>query len=187
MFPPRVEDYPPEGHLARFVAEIVERLDLGSPAAAYSDRDSMQYHPSMMVALLFYGYAAGTFSSRKLEQATYYSIAYRYICSDTNPDHDSINSFRKRFLEEPGGLFEQILVMAHAMGVLKMGTVSLDGTKIKANASMEKELDMEAGAQGREAHTQGGKGAYASGGGGRQREARRHRRSQGVGESPQAS
>ena len=140
MLPARVEDYVPEGHLARFVVEIVEQLDLSNMTAAYSGRGSMPYHPSMMVALLFYGYSTGTFSSRKLEQATYDSMAYRYICANTNPDHDSINSFRKRFLKDLGGLFEQILATAHAMGVLKMGTVSLDGTKIKANASRRKNL-----------------------------------------------
>lgn len=141
MLPAKVDDYVPEGHLARFVVEIVGQLDLSDLTAAYSGRGSKAYHPSMMVALLFYGYATGTFSSRKLEQATYDSIAYRYICANNNPDHDSINSFRKRFLEQLEGLFEQILVTAHAMGVLKMGTVSLDGTKIKANASRRKNLN----------------------------------------------
>ena len=79
--------------------------------------------------MLFYRYSTGTFSSRKLEQATYDSMAYRYMCANANPDHDSINSFRKRFLKDLGGLFKQILATAHAMGVLKMGTVSLDGTE----------------------------------------------------------
>ena len=140
MLPARVDDYVPQGHLARFVVEIVAQLDLSDLTEAYSGRGSRAYHPSMMVALLFYGYATGTFSSRKLEQATYDSIAYRYICANNHPDHDSINSFRKRFLEQLEGLFGQILVMAHAMGILKMGTVSLDGTKIKANASRRKNL-----------------------------------------------
>ena len=141
MLPARVEDYVPEDHLARFVVEIVGQLDLSDLTEAYSGRGSRAYHPSMMVALLFYGYATGTFSSRRLEQATYDSIAYRYICANNHPDHDSINSFRKRFLEQLEGLFGQILVMAHAMGILKMGTVSLDGTKIKANASRRKNLN----------------------------------------------
>lgn len=83
----------------------------------------------------------GHFPSRRLEQATYDSIAYRYICANNHPNHDSINSFRKRFLEQLEGLFEQILVMAHAMGVLRMGMVSLDGTKIKANTSRRKNLN----------------------------------------------
>ena len=94
----------------------------------------------MLVALLFYGYATGVFSSRKLEKATYDSIAYRYICANTNPDHDTIASFSKRFLKELGALFVEILVIGQAMGLVKLGTVSLDGTKIKANASKHKAL-----------------------------------------------
>jgi len=94
----------------------------------------------MMLALLFYGYASGTFSSRKLEQATYDSIPYRYLCANHHPDHDSINAFRKRFLKELKGLFVDILVIAKTMGTLKLGTISLDGTKIKVNASKHKAL-----------------------------------------------
>jgi hypothetical protein len=82
----------------------------------------------------------GVFSSRKLEKATYDSIAFRYICANTNPDHDTIASFRKRFLKELEALFVEILVVAEAMGLVKLGTVSLDGTKIKANASKHKAL-----------------------------------------------
>ena len=100
IFPPCVQDYLPEGHLARFVVEIVEQLDLRQLSAVYSGKGSKPYHPAMLVALLFYGYATGVFSSRKLEKATYDSIAFRYICANTNPDHDTIASFRKRFLKE---------------------------------------------------------------------------------------
>jgi len=89
----------------------------------------------MMVALLFYAYATGVFSSRKIERATYDSVAFRYIAVNTHPDHDTIASFRKRFLKELKALFVQILLIAHEMGILKLGSVSLDGTKIKANAS----------------------------------------------------
>jgi len=95
------------------------------------------------VALLFYGYATGVFSSRKLEKATADSIAFRYICANTNPDHDTIASFRKRFLKELAPLFVEILLVAEAMGLLKLGNVSLDGTKIKANASKHKALSWE--------------------------------------------
>lgn len=94
----------------------------------------------MLLALLFYGYATGVFSSRKLEKATYDSMAFKYICASENPDHDTINSFRKRFSKEIEGLFVELLVLAEAMGLLKLGTVSLDGTKIKANASKHKAL-----------------------------------------------
>ncbi len=137
MFPPTIEEYLPEDHLARFVVEIVEQLDLRRLTEAYSGRGSAAYHPGMKVALLFYGYATGTFSSRKLEKATYDSVAYRYICANSNPDHDSINRFRKRFGKELGVLFVQILQIAGQIG---MGTVSVDGTKIKANASRHKAL-----------------------------------------------
>ena len=140
MFPASIEEYLPEDHLARFVVEIVEQLDLRHLVEAYSGRGSSAYHPAMMVALLFYGYATGTFSSRKLERATYDSIAYRYICANSNPDHDSINSFRKRFSRELEGLFVEVLEIAREMGMMKMGTVSLDGTKVKANASRHKAL-----------------------------------------------
>ena len=98
------------------------------------------YHPAMLVALLFYGYATGVFSSRKLEQATYDSVAFRYITGDEHPDHDTIASFRKRFLDELQGLFKQILVLAAALGTLRLGRVSLDGTKVQGNASKHKAM-----------------------------------------------
>jgi transposase len=140
IFPPCVQDYLPEDHLARFVVDIVEQLDLSQLSAVYSGRGSKPFHPALLVVLLFYGYATGIFSSRKLEKATYDSIAFRYICANTNPDHDTIASFRKRFLKELGALFVEILVVAEAMGLVKLGTISLDGTKIKANASKHKAL-----------------------------------------------
>jgi transposase len=140
IFPPCVQDYLPDDHLARFVVDIVEQLDLSHLSAVYSGRGSKPFHPALLVALLFYSYATGVFSSRKLEKATYDSIAFRYICANTNPDHDTIASFRKRFLKELEALFVEILVVAEAMGLVKLGTVSLDGTKIKANASKRKAL-----------------------------------------------
>ena len=143
ILPPSVQDYLPDDHLARFVVDIVEQLDVGHLSAVYSGRGSRPFHPAMLVALLFYGYSTGVFSSRKLEKATYDSIAFRYICANTNPDHDTIASFRKRFLKELGALFVDILVVGEAMGLLKLGTISLDGTKIKANASKHKALSWE--------------------------------------------
>jgi len=135
LMPPSLDDWVPENHLSRFVVDIVSRLDLSSIINAYAGRGSDAYPPSMMVALLFYAYATGVFSSRKIERATYDSVAFRYIAVNTHPDHDTIASFRKRFLKELKALFVQILLIAHEMGVLKLGSVSLDGTKIKANAS----------------------------------------------------
>lgn len=135
LMPPSVDDWVPENHLARFVVDIVSRLDLSTIKNGYAGRGSDAYPPSMMVALLFYAYATGVFSSRKIERATYDSVAFRYIAVNTHPDHDTIASFRRRFLKELKALFVQILLIAHEMGVLKLGSVSLDGTKIKANAS----------------------------------------------------
>jgi transposase len=143
MFPPSVQDYLPEEHLARFVVDIVEQLDLSHFVAAYAGTGSKPYHPAMLVALLFYGYATGVFSSRKLAQASYDSIAFRFICANTHPDHRTIADFRKRFLVELEALFVEILLVAQAMGLVKLGTVSLDGTKIKANASKHKALSWE--------------------------------------------
>lgn len=140
MFPATVQEYLPEDHLARFVVEIVDQLDLSHLVEAYAGTGSRAYHPAMLVALLLYGYATGVFSSRKLAQATYDSIAFRYICANTHPDHRTIADFRKRFLDELAALFTQVLLIAQAMGLVKLGTVSLDGTKIKANASKHKAL-----------------------------------------------
>ncbi len=143
LLPPSIEDWLPERHLARFVVEIVEQLDLSSLKESYAGRGSQPHNPAMLVALLFYGYAVGVFSSRKLERSTYDSVAFRYIAVNSHPDHDTIANFRKRFLKELTGLFVQILLVARQMGVLKLGNVSLDGSKIKANASKHKALSYE--------------------------------------------
>ena len=141
LLPPSLQDWLPEKHLARFIVDVVERLDLSQLESRYSGGGGKQpYHPALLLALLFYGYATGVFSSRKLEQASYDSVAFRYISADSHPDHDTIATFRKRFLKELEGLFVQMLVVAKAMGLFKLGTVSLDGTKIKANASKHKAL-----------------------------------------------
>ena len=135
LFPPSIQDWLPEVHLARFVVEIVSQLNLLPLAETYAGKGFKAYHPTILLSLLFYGYATGVFSSRKIEQATYDSVAFRFISANTHPDHDTIAAFRKRFLEELKPLFTQILMVAHEMGLLKLGKVSLDGTKIKANAS----------------------------------------------------
>lgn len=140
LLPPSMEDWLPQGHLARFIVEIVGQLDLASIKGAYAGRGSKAHHPEMLLALLFYGYATGVFSSRKLERVTYDSVAFRYIAANDHPDHDTIATFRKRFLAELNPLFVQILLIAQQMGVLKLGKVSLDGTKINANASKHRAL-----------------------------------------------
>jgi transposase len=143
LLPPSVQDWLPEGHLARFVVEVVEQLDLRSLKASYAGRGSQPYNPSMLLALLFYGYSTGVFSSRKLERSTYDSVAFRFIAANRHPDHDTIATFRKRFLKELSGLFVQILMIARQMNMLKLGSVSLDGSKVKANASKHKALSYE--------------------------------------------
>jgi transposase len=140
LLPPSLLEWLPEKHLARFVVEIVEQLNLQALKASYTGRGSQPYNPEMLVALLFYGYATGVFSSRQLERSTYDSVAFRYIAANTHPDHDTIATFRKRFLPHLTALFIEILKIGHQMGVLKLGTVSLDGSKVKANASRHKAL-----------------------------------------------
>lgn len=140
LMPPSVQDWLPENHLARFVVDIVSQLDVWPLVSAYAGRGSDAYSPGTLLALLFYGYATGVFSSRKMETATYDSVAFRFITANTHPDHDTIATFRKRFLEELKPLFAQILTIAHTMGVCKLGKISLDGTKVKANASKHKAL-----------------------------------------------
>ena len=140
LFPPSVQEWLPDDHLARFIVDVVEQLDLSALEQSYAGRGSDAHHPAMLVALLLYGYATGTFSSRALERASYDSIAVRYISANTHPDHDTINSFRKRFLKQIAEVFVQVLCYAQVMGILKLGTVSLDGTKLHANASRHKAM-----------------------------------------------
>lgn len=135
LFPPSVQEWLPQDHLARFVVDVVEQLDLSRIEDSYAGRGSDAHHPAMLTSLLVYGYATGTFSSRALERASYDSMAYRYITGNSHPDHDTINSFRKRFIKDIEAVFIQVLGYAQAMGMLKLGKVSLDGTKVHANAS----------------------------------------------------
>lgn len=140
LLPPSVDDWLPEDHLARFIVEVIDGLDVRALEKAYAGRGSAAYHPSVLLALLVYGYANGVFSSRKIERATYDSVAFRFIAAGAHPDHDTLASFRRRFLDELAGLFVQVLEMAREMKLLKLGTISLDGTKIKANASRHSAL-----------------------------------------------
>ena len=140
LLPPSVDEWLPEDHLARFIVEVVDGLDVSALEKAYAGRGSTAYHPTVLLALLIYGYANGVFSSRKIERATYDSVAFRYIAAGTHPDHDTLATFRRRFLDELAGLFVQVLEMAQEMKLLTLGTLSLDGTKIKANASRHSAL-----------------------------------------------
>ena len=140
LLPPSIQDWLPGDHLARFIADVVAKLDLSMIRAQYAGRGSEAYQPEMMIGLLFYGYATGVFSSRKLERATYDSVAFRFLTADQHPEHDTISDFRRRFLPELASLFEQILLIAGESGVLKVGRVSIDGSKVKANASKHSAL-----------------------------------------------
>jgi transposase len=140
LLPPSVDEWLPQRHLARFVVEVVERLDLSTIEKAYRGSGSASYHPAMLLSLLIYGYATRVFSSRALERATYDSVAFRFIAGNEHPDHDTIAVFRKRFLGQIEGLFVEVLKLARAMGMLKLGTVALDGTKLHANASRHSAL-----------------------------------------------
>jgi len=110
---------------------------------SYRGTGSAGYHPALLLGLLVYGYATGVFSSRKLERATYDSVAFRFIAANDHPDHDTIATFRRRFLKEIEALFVRVLEVAREMGLLKLGTVALDGTKIHANASRHSALSYE--------------------------------------------
>ena len=135
LLPPSVDEWLPSDHLARFVVEVIERLDLSDLANQYAGRGSAAHHPAVLLGLLVYGYASGVHSSRKIERATYDSVAFRYVAANTHPDHDTLATFRRRFLKEVEALFVQVLVLAREMKLLKLGHIALDGTKIKANAS----------------------------------------------------
>jgi transposase len=143
LLPPSVDEWLPQRHLARFVVELIEQLDLSGMERAYRGSGSACYHPGMLLGLLVYGYASGVFSSRKLERASYDSVAFRFIAANDHPDHDTIAAFRRRFLKEIATLFVQVLTLARESGLLKLGTVALDGTKIQANASRHSALSHE--------------------------------------------
>ena len=128
------EALPPQ-HLARFVVDITSQLDLSKIYGRYAPVGGEAIAPEILLGLLFYGYATGVFSSRKIEKATYESIPFRYIAGGLHPDHDTIAHFRKTFLAEIQELFVQILLLAQAAGVLQLGNISLDGSKIHADAS----------------------------------------------------
>jgi transposase len=130
-----IRDVLPPDHLARFIARVVLMLDLSAIYAQYAPVGGEAYAPELLLGLLFYGYATGKFSSRKIEKATYESIPFRFLAGGWHPDHDTIANFRKTFLPEITNLFAQVLVIAHELGVLKLGTISVDGSKVHADAS----------------------------------------------------
>lgn len=138
MLPPSLEEWLPEGHLARFLSDVVGELDLGAIHQSYDEKDGRgqaAYHPLMMVKVLFYGYCIGVVASRKIEAATYENVAFRYLAANEHPDHSSLAEFRQRHLKALAALFLQVLKLCQKAGLVKLGHVALDSTKIKANAS----------------------------------------------------
>jgi transposase len=138
LLPPSLHDWLPENHLARFLASLSDALDLDPIIAYYARKDGRgqaAYHPLLMVRLLLYGYMVGIRSSRRLEKATYDDVAFRYLAADQHPDHDSIAEFRRVHLDALGGLFLQALRLCQKAGLVKVGQIALDGTKVAANAS----------------------------------------------------
>src|SRR5271155_588224 len=138
LLPPSLQDWLPENHLARFIAEVMNELDLSSIYASYERNDGRglaAYHPALMVRLLLYGYCIGVTSSRKIEQATYDNVAFRYLSADQHPDHDTLASFRQEHLQALSELFVQALRLCQKAGLVKLGNVAIDGTKMKANAN----------------------------------------------------
>jgi len=141
MMAPSLEDWLPEGHLARFIGDVVDQLDLSGIHRSYDEKDGRgqaAYHPKMMVKILLYGYCLGLVSSRRIERATYENVAFRYLAANQHPDHDTIAEFRQRHLRALAGLFLQALRLCQKAGLVKLGHIALDGTKIQANASLYK-------------------------------------------------
>lgn len=140
LLPPDLRDWVADDDLVHFIIEAVDRLPLSSFKINTRGSGSAQMPPHMMLALLLYCYSNGIFSSRKIERATYRDVAVRYLTADTHPDHDTICAFRRKNLTAISAAFVEILQLAREMGLLKVGKVSTDGTHIKANASINKNI-----------------------------------------------
>jgi transposase len=146
LLPPSLQEWLPEDHLARFVADVMNELDLSTIYSAYERGDGRglsAYHPLLMTRLLLYGYCIGITSSRKIEKATYDNLAFRYLSADQHPDHDTLAAFRQEHLDALAGLFVQALRLCQKAGLVKLGNVAIDGTKIKADASTRRSVPYE--------------------------------------------
>ena len=143
LMPYDLEDWLPEHHLARFVVDVVDRLDMRVIYSQYKGVGSTAYDPRMLLCLLFYGYSTGVFSSRKIEGATYDSVAFRFVAGNHHPDHDTISEFRKRFLGQIKVWFKEILLIGKELGLVKLGNIYIDGTKVQANTSRHKAMSYE--------------------------------------------
>jgi transposase len=142
LLPPCLLDWLPEGHLSHFIVDTVEQLDLSAIYDSYGGKGRGQppYDPAMMVSLLLYAYCSGVASSRQIEKRTHEDIAFRMIAANRHPDHDSICEFRKRHLKALAALFVQVFRLCQEAGLVKLGHVALDGTKVRANASKHKAM-----------------------------------------------
>jgi transposase len=143
LLPPSLHDWLPERHLARFLVDVVDALDLSAIYASYDEKDGRgqsAYLPEMMVRVLLYGYCTGTYSSRKIQAKTYEDVAFRFLSADEHPDHSTVAEFRKRHLEALAGLFMQALQLCQKAGLVKLGHVAMDGTKMAGNASKHKAM-----------------------------------------------
>lgn len=145
MFPASPREWLPEGHLAYFVMDVVGQLDLSSIYAHYERelRGYPPHHPQMMVALILYAYSVGVSSSRKIERRTYEDVAFRVIAAGQHPDHTTVSEFRRIHLKAIAELFQQMLALCMQAGLVRLGHVALDGTKLKANASKHKAMSYE--------------------------------------------
>lgn len=146
LMPPALQDWLPEGHLARFLAEVADGLDLSEICACYERRDGRglsAYHPLLLTRLLLYAYCTGRVSSRVIEKASYEDVAFRYLAANQHPDHDTVATFRRQHLESLAKLFVQVLQLCREAGLVKVGAVILDGTKVAANASRSRSSDYE--------------------------------------------
>ena len=143
LLPPSLHDWLPENHLARFPVDVVDALDLSAIHASYEagdGRGQSAYAPAMMVRVLLYGYATGTYSSRKIQARTFDDVAFRFLSADAHPDHSTVAEFRRRHLQALAELFTQSLRLCRKAGLVKLGHVAIDGTKLQANASKHKAM-----------------------------------------------
>jgi transposase len=142
LLPPSLDEWLPKGHLGRFIAEIVEDLDLSAIVGVYEreERGQPPYNPTMMVKVILYAYSMGMPSSRRIERGLIEDVALRYLAANNTPDFRTISDFRKRHLAAINGFFQQVLRLCQKAGMIKLGHVALDGTKMKANASKHKAM-----------------------------------------------
>src|SRR5580692_4169499 len=142
LLPPSLRDWLPENHLAHFVSDVVDELDLSAMEAIYEkeERGQPPYHPRMMTKILLYGYCVGVFSSRRIERKLTEDVGFRILAAGNEPDFRTISDFRKLHLAALQGLFDQLLQIALRAGTMKLGQVMIDGSKVKAKASKHKAM-----------------------------------------------